>query len=575
QGPNGAQPGAYIDTFAAFNSTNGLVGPAGMVFDASGNLYVAALLGQAIVEFSPTGAFLGRFSTGNGVDGSGSFPSSLQFASDGTLLVVETNGQGIYRFDTSGHALGEFTTGGDPNAPLQVPGQMLVVPNANQWRGPAGGAWSLAANWTAGAAPNSAGEVALFWDGLAHSAAVDLGGVSWTVARIDFDTHTNPASYILQNGTIVLDGGTNRGRISAQSTNANDQTIAAAVRYANSATIMNLSAGGQVLILSGQQDWNGQTIAVEAGAVRFETNSPGLHAAGAILEISAAASVELAGHASSTSDGVEHVAIRNSGTLLATGTAQKAGNITGTGNVILGANAELTADQFVQGSLTVHGDSTHTTAKATVAASGTNSAGDPNQVSVLNSLSIDNDGAALGSRAYYGTVDLKNNDLIINSADAGTATATLASVADMARAGQSDNGLMTSSGDTITGLGVINNTNGLSTFDNVSIDANATLVKYTFFGDLNLDGKVDGNEIAAAVNGFNLHLGGWANGDANYSGQVDGNDIAAIVNAFNGQNGHNAPLPEPSTLVLAGLGLLGLFGLQSARPGRGRSRRKR
>jgi hypothetical protein len=174
-------------------------------------------------------------------------------------------------------------------------------------------------------------------------------------------------------------------------------------------------------------------------------------------------------------------------------------------------------------------------------------------------LSIDNDGAALGSRNYYGTVDLKNNDLIVNNANSGAATATLASVADMARAGQSGNGLMTSSGDTITGLGVINNTNGLTSFDNVSIDSNATLVKYTFFGDLNLDGKVDGNEIAAAVNGFNLHLGGWANGDANYSGQVDGNDIAAIVNAFNGQNGHNAPLPEPSTLVLAGLGLLGLL----------------
>ncbi|HZZ72534.1 MAG TPA: hypothetical protein VFE24_09790 [Pirellulales bacterium] len=236
------------------------------------------------------------------------------------------------------------------------------------------------------------------------------------------------------------------------------------------------------------------------------------------------------------------------------------GQLSGSGDTLVAPNSSLTVARLQQHQLSIQGDAAHAAAVLTVAASGVDAAGDAAAVSVLDSLSIANDGGALGSRAYYGSFDLENNDLIVNNLDAVAAADTLLQLTDLIRAGFSGDGLLSSASSTITGLAAVNNTAGAAAFDGVSIDANATLVKFTYFGDLNLDGIVDGNEIAAAVNGFNLQLGGWENGDANYSGTVDGNDLASIVNAFNGQNALSTPLPEPSGWTLAVGALAALLG---------------
>jgi hypothetical protein len=62
------------------------------------------------------------------------------------------------------------------------------------------------------------------------------------------------------------------------------------------------------------------------------------------------------------------------------------------------------------------------------------------------------------------------------------------------------------------------------------------LVKYTYYGDANLDGQVDGSDYTKIDNGFNNHLTGWINGDFNYDGAVDGSDYTLIDNAFNTQS---------------------------------------
>ena len=64
------------------------------------------------------------------------------------------------------------------------------------------------------------------------------------------------------------------------------------------------------------------------------------------------------------------------------------------------------------------------------------------------------------------------------------------------------------------------------------------LVKYTYFGDANLDGHVDGSDYTLIDNGYNTRttgapLTGWFNGDFNYDGRVDGSDYTLIDNAFN------------------------------------------
>jgi hypothetical protein len=68
------------------------------------------------------------------------------------------------------------------------------------------------------------------------------------------------------------------------------------------------------------------------------------------------------------------------------------------------------------------------------------------------------------------------------------------------------------------------------------------LVRYTYFGDADVDGKVDGDDYARIDASFNRQLtqgniGYWWNGDFNYDGRISGGDYALIDSAFNAQNG--------------------------------------
>ncbi len=71
--------------------------------------------------------------------------------------------------------------------------------------------------------------------------------------------------------------------------------------------------------------------------------------------------------------------------------------------------------------------------------------------------------------------------------------------------------------------------------------ASDILLKYTYYGDANLDGQVDGSDysrIDAAVLANQQTAGsmsGWFNGDFNYDGFIDGSDYTLIDNAFNTQ----------------------------------------
>ena len=72
----------------------------------------------------------------------------------------------------------------------------------------------------------------------------------------------------------------------------------------------------------------------------------------------------------------------------------------------------------------------------------------------------------------------------------------------------------------------------LGTFDGANPSANDVLIKYTYYGDTNLDGHVDGSDYSRIDNGSLNKLTGWANGDFNYDGVVNGSDYTLIDNAF-------------------------------------------
>ncbi len=71
-----------------------------------------------------------------------------------------------------------------------------------------------------------------------------------------------------------------------------------------------------------------------------------------------------------------------------------------------------------------------------------------------------------------------------------------------------------------------------------AVAATDVLLKYTYYGDANLDGVVNGTDYALVDAGFLAArrpspLTGWYNGDFNYDGKVDASDYTLIDNAFN------------------------------------------
>ena len=100
-----------------------------------------------------------------------------------------------------------------------------------------------------------------------------------------------------------------------------------------------------------------------------------------------------------------------------------------------------------------------------------------------------------------------------------------------------------------------------------TVASNAVIGKYTYFGDLNMDGQVTGDDYAVIDSNLNTTpLAGiaWLSGDANLDGNVTGDDYAVIDSNLG--NGISNPLisaavavPEPGMVALAGLAGLGFI----------------
>jgi hypothetical protein len=144
-----------------------------------------------------------------------------------------------------------------------------------------------------------------------------------------------------------------------------------------------------------------------------------------------------------------------------------------------------------------------------------------------------------------GTLDLGGNDMIVHTGDIAAITALVGSAYN--------NGTWTGPGITssaaatdptqLTALGIASNDlgggntlfNANNLFDGVAPLATDLLIRYTFYGDANLDGVVDSTDYTLVDNGFLSALTGWFNGDFNYDSAINGSDYTLLDNAFNMQ----------------------------------------
>ena len=144
-----------------------------------------------------------------------------------------------------------------------------------------------------------------------------------------------------------------------------------------------------------------------------------------------------------------------------------------------------------------------------------------------------------------GGVDVSNNDLIVRNGSLATLSAA-AAAGFAGGVGAAAAGLASSTAAAdprhLMAVGVVQNATTIggttaiyTTFDGQSISATDVLVKYTYYGDANLDGVVNAADYARIDAGYVMHLTGWQNGDFNYDGVVDGSDYTLVDNAFNQQ----------------------------------------
>jgi hypothetical protein len=240
------------------------------------------------------------------------------------------------------------------------------------------------------------------------------------------------------------------------------------------------------------------------------------------------------------------------------------------GGVHVCSGASLTARRLRQDSLTIDGDSAGRNGTVRIMDSPPTLPdpphGDNAMCSVLNHLAIANDGGPLGSRVYYGQLDLGNNDLVIHNSSVAEANATYWSVLDMLRSGYgeadwSGMGIVSSTALAdpyhLTGVGVMINDQGDGETPyyeewsgQTGLLATDVLVKFTFAGDSDLDGTVSFIDLSATCSGYDFHLHGWYNGDFDYDGVISFIDLDTVISGYDFQHFYGSQMPEPATGAL-------------------------
>lgn len=120
------------------------------------------------------------------------------------------------------------------------------------------------------------------------------------------------------------------------------------------------------------------------------------------------------------------------------------------------------------------------------------------------------------------SLDLADGDMTVNAA------MTSDQMSQLLASGRVFSSTAVADIDHVTGL-------GYALASDLGLGSGAMLVKYTYLGDTDLDGRVTADDLARIDRGRAKGLGTWLWGDANYDGVVDGVDVTLAHAAFRDQ----------------------------------------
>jgi hypothetical protein len=420
------------------------------------------------------------------------------------------------------------------------------------------------------------------------------------IIALEGGTFDNNAKPITNSGTISGSGTFSSGALTISSTGFLVLSDADSAVYGT----VTSALGGNIKILSNTTTFYGQvtnngTIKVTSGVARFLGNGPSLTVGGTYisdpsdnyitgLNITSSGLVTggsgdrffLTAGASSTNSGTftngglldSSENITNSGTFTQSGpqiwspgttftnTAGTANFLSDAGapvalNLTIDANAgavNLTGQQHLQAlSISAGGAASFTATPLVVGPGNRNPNASTSEVDTL---------AIAGGAAPTGTLNLNNNALIILNGGAAARDAVEADIAYARNGGLWNRPGITSSvsqaafaathfdSDTLAVALNSDLPTPYTTFNGNPVGPNDVLVAFTYGGDGDLNGVINGNDYFLIDRGFLNHYTGYVNGDFNYDGIVNGNDYFIIDSNFIDQSGQ---LAAPEVLAHA------------------------
>jgi hypothetical protein len=562
-------------------------GSVGLTVNAAGQVYVSNISTNIVTKYDGSGNVLTSFAGPGSGTGQLSQPYSVAAAPTGEVYVADTGNNRVERwFDPDGWVSGTntFTSAGVGSGQLLgtsqtlSSGKTLNVSGTTTING--GGTLALSGGTL------STGSLALTGAG----ASFQVNSGTYSIGSLSV---SNGAAFqVLASQTFTTSGTTTVG--SGGSVTVNGALLSSGVAVSGVlsgggqvAGPLTNNNGGEVRVGAGQQLWFSSTSAhSNAGLIDViggPTGLAGIAFSGALTNVASTGLITTQGGGNLRFD----AGLINNGSVAASfGQANVFGDVTNnaSGKITIGAGANATfyGDVVQNGVLTIASGSTAEMFGAFSGSGGFTGGGTLRQDGDLrpgNSPALINLGGNLvigASSTYHmelgGTTIGSQYDSI-----AVSNSATLGGTLEV----DLINGFHPSLAQQFTALTFGSESGDFANYTDLAVGGHLTLrhafvgnsliltARPTVDGDINLDGVVNGLDIAAVSSHWLLSGSAGINGDANGDGVVNGLDIALIASNWLQTGGAGAgtgiAVPEPSAIILAGVGAIALLGWRRRR----------